>query len=257
MKLNCALLPGFGCSLESGIRKIHEMGFAAIEVVCEHPFFNVNEYSKHEDLLKKLKKELSLEFTVHAPFTCEFYSHVDPVFRKYLHKMVEKSAEFAKNLDSEILVVHGGMIPAINYLFHSRENSVGLFVDELKPLVGKNPDLKICLENLSRPQYIGHTVKECKAILDMIPALGFCWDVPHSFVGGILEDFIKSDLKVDYVHISDSDTIEDRHWPLGRGKVPWKIVKESLDKKGYRGYVVFECRSIQDVAKSREYWNEL
>ena len=94
-------------------------------------------------------------------------------------------------------------------------------------------------------------------ILDMIPGLGFCWDVAHSFVGGIMEDFIKSDLKIDYVHISDSDDIADRHWPLGKGNIPWKIVKESLEKRSHKGYVVFECRSIEDAAKSRDYWNSL
>jgi sugar phosphate isomerase/epimerase len=242
-------------ALESSVRKIHDAGFDTIEIVFEYPFFYGDNYLEQQIILKKLKRELKLEFTVHAPLSYELFSHVDPIFRKHLHKMIANSAEVANYVDSEIFIIHGGLIPSINFLLQSRKKSVKLFIDELKPLVKRNPDLKVCIENLSRPPSIGHKLEECKIILEAIPDLGFCWDVPHSFLAGQLEDFMK--LTIDHVHVADCDSIKDRHWPLGKGEIPWKKVKESLKKRNYKGQVMLESFSIENAVKSRNYWNNL
>jgi len=69
---------------------------------------------------------------------------------EYLDKTIIRSAEVANYLDSKILVVHGGLISSINMVVQSREKSVKVFVNGLKKHVKKNPDLKICVENLPR-----------------------------------------------------------------------------------------------------------
>ena len=259
MKLNCGLLAGFSEGvLEASVRKVAGAGFDAIEILCEYPLFWGDNYSKQADLLVRLKKELGLEFTVHAPFTYEFYSHPDPVFRKSLHAMVEKSAQVCDRIGSPVLVVHGGLISSVNFfLSKDRSKAVKIFTDEIKPLVKKHPDVKVCVENLSRPASIGHTVEECKKMLELVPGLGFCWDVPHSYLGDQMDTFMKSGLKFDHVHVTDNDGTEDKHWPLGKGKIPWKRVKDHLSKKSYKGDVVLECMSIPDAIASREHWNNL
>lgn len=244
--------------MEACVRNVHEAGFDTMEVLCEYPLFWGDNHEKQAVLLNRLKKELGVEYSVHAPFSYEFYTHLDPLFRKYCNKMVEKSAMVADKIGSPVLVVHGGLLSAVNnFMDKSREKSHKIFAEEMKPLVKTYPGVKICMENLSRPSSIGHTVEECRKVLEMVPGLGFCWDVPHSYLGDHMDAFMKSGLPLDHVHMTDNDGIEDKHWPLGKGEIPWKTVKEFLSRKNYKGHVVIEALAIPDATASRDYWNRL
>lgn len=257
MKLGCDFLIREDKSLDAGVRRLYDAGFDLIEIIYEHPFFYGNNYPSQGEVLKKLMKELGVRYTIHAPFSYEFFSHKDPVFRRYLHKMLEKSMLLAERVDSKIVVMHGGIIPSMNRHTMPRGKSIELFVEELRPPLGMDNGVKLCIENLDRDVHIGQTLQECKQILDTVPGLGFCWDVPHSFITGQMDAFMDSGIRIDHVHIADSDGVSDGHMALGEGKVPFKRVKDFLKQKNYPGSVILETLFFDKTVKSRDYWDRL
>lgn len=73
------------------------------------------------------------------------------------------------------------------------------------------------------------------------PWIKICHDVGHSLLFGhrIQEDLpVLAPLTVLY-HIQDNDGIEDRHWNVGEGILPWKLLHDSLVERNFE-YALFD-----------------
>ena len=69
--------------------------------------------------------------------------------------------------------------------------------------------------------------------LDVEPGVGICLDLGHvyGFSRTSLQDWWQAvSPYIIELHMHDNDGLDDRHWPVGWGKVDWRWLYESLRK---------------------------
>lgn len=102
--------------------------------------------------------------------------------------------------------------------------------------------IRLCVECLPRT-CLGNTSDEILTLLEGNPLLSVCCDVNHLFKE-TPQDFIKRiGDRIETVHISDNDGIDERHWAPGQGVIDWDAVVAALGQIGYAGPFVFEARA--------------
>jgi len=72
--------------------------------------------------------------------------------------------------------------------------------------------------------------------------LRVCFDVNHiTLYEGAREALAALGSRVETLHISDHDGIDERHWIPGRGIVDWPAFVAGLDDIGYEGCLMHEA----------------
>jgi len=112
----------------------------------------------------------------------------------------------------------------------------------------------LCVEDLPRT-CLGNCSDE---ILDLISAdsnLKVCFDVNHLLNEGTFDFLHKVKDKLQTLHISDYDFIDEKHWLPGEGKIEWYRLYDELINIGYTGPFMYEVSTAQQVkliTRSRE-----
>ncbi len=241
------------------IEKLVDAGFERVEVVLEPNLFITGFFNDAVRDLLELAESTGVEYTVHAPFSYEFFTHSDEMFRRDLMMMLMEASEFAESINSKFMVVHAGRASSIDKFLAMkkgidwRDAAIRSFADTLTHM----PDngVKLCVENLAHA--IIESPEHVLKLKELAPNVGFCWDVAHSHVQGNTDAFMNSELKPDYFHITDNDSVTDKHWALGRGNLPIRGVKEFLKSISFSGPVVLENKSIEEALSSKEYWESI
>ena len=120
---------------------------------------------------------------------------------------------------------------------------------DLQPFLKTN-GFRLAVELLPR-SCIGHSCVELTEIISGTdPSLiGVCIDTNH-----LMENY--ADLpgivltlgnRIFSFHISDYDGVDEKHWVPGKGIIDWLAFSESLDKIGYSGLLICECKFDDDV----------
>ncbi|GIN73399.1 hypothetical protein J14TS2_38740 [Bacillus sp. J14TS2] len=121
---------------------------------------------------------------------------------------------------------------------------------------GKSLDIHICVEDLPRT-CLGNTSQEIKTLIGVNENLRVCCDVNH-LLSETSVDFIKElNTKIQTVHMSDYDGIDERHWMPGEGIVKWPEVISSLSEFGYEGPFMFEVAEEPNPHHLAACWNNL
>jgi len=196
-------------------------------------------------------QNLRLEFSVIRFFlnNPKFY------FPKPQIKYIEKGFAIAEKLEATHYVMHGGVFPKGYFRFKSlrkRDKIVKSFIKSFQPLFLKSKDngIKIVLENLTRGNLFSD-ISEIIAVKNKCPWLGFCLDFAHSELTN-QTDLLK-DLKIDHVHVSDNNLVNDSHIALGTGKMDFTKLKKILKEQKFNGKVLAECPHIKDAINSFKY----
>ena len=178
----------------------------------------------------KLKSEYNIPFSIHAPHFSQGCNLADKSFFDYNKMVYEQVNTYAKALEAEYTVVHGGMDGDVEEII--RQASVikpYKMRIENKPYVApRNPDKMVCR---------GATPEEIKYIKDNL-GCGFNYDVGHSFCAAVSlkidqYEIIKQfeALKPDSYHLSDGefDNRIDIHYHLGNGDYDWAKILPMID----------------------------
>ena len=105
--------------------------------------------------------------------------------------------------------------------------------------------IRLCVECLPRT-CLGNTSAEVRELIDGNEAVAVCCDVnhllqetPQAFIGAVGG-------RIEAVHISDYDGVDERHWVPGRGVIDWPAVVAALARAGFAGPFMFEVVSRKD-----------
>lgn len=97
----------------------------------------------------------------------------------------------------------------------------------------------LAVENMART-CLGRNSEELLDIVNVHPALRVCFDTNH-LIGEDMQSFIrKVGDKIITIHVSDRDSINERHWLPGEGDLDWQVIYTTLKEVGYRGPWLYE-----------------
>lgn len=213
--------------------------------------------------VRKLK-EFNIDFSIHCSiegfrFKCFLPSILfgSPTFYipKCVIREVERGFSVAQELEATHYVLHGGVFPKGYFRFKRLRNKVKLieaFTKSFKPLFLKSKDcsVKIVLENLTKGNIFSE-VSEIVAVKNKFPWLGFCLDFAHSELTRQTDSFKK--MRIDHIHVSDNDMINDVHLQLGTGKMDFIKLKRIIEEQKFDGKLLAECPNVDNAINSLKY----
>lgn len=181
---------------------------------------------------KRLKDDLCIPFTLHAPHFMHGVNLANSDKRESNYKIFQEVELFRKELDAEYVVVHGGIEGNIDETINQLKLiKPPKMLIENKPFVAPLADSKICR---------GATIEEISKIITEI-GCGFCLDVGHAICTAnslktdpyeFLTKFNK--LNPTCYHLSDNfvDSVIDKHLHFGQGNYDFKRIFDiiNLDK---------------------------
>lgn len=249
-------------------RRAVEAGLAGFEAVYRESYVTPEVQGEYLSNLRRIKKDLAVDFTVHAPANDVNLGSLNEAARVMAYDEIKKSLDFAGEIGASLVVVHPG--PGIEGMpggkwskEYSRSRVEDRFFRQeeyllraVKNLADYAPDLLICLENLVYPH---ESYRSPEEMLDLIRKVnrsnvGITLDVGHAVVCGHKPvDFLHLlEEEIFHVHLHDNDGIVDRHLPLGKGIIDYVAVLQSLNQVAYQGAVTLEFE-LEDPRRYGDY----
>jgi len=99
--------------------------------------------------------------------------------------------------------------------------------------------VRIAVENLPRT-CLANTLDEHLHILSANDKLFACLDLNHSLIDDTVTIIEKLGKKIITIHVSDRDSVNERHWLPGEGVLDWKKIIDAFQSIGYRGAWIYE-----------------
>lgn len=244
-----------------------EAGLQGFEVVARESQYDPEVFAAYRENIKRIKAELQVGFTLHAPITDINLGSVNRRIREASIADVKDALEFAREIGASAVALHaspgilampGGkwsqevQAPAIQGELARQEE---LMVRAVKELADLAPDVLICLENLVYPHELYRSPEELRGLIGKVNRsnVRLTLDVGHAVVSGHNPlDFINQLYEHLYhVHLHDNHGFVDEHLPLGQGVIDYVGIIQSLKQRGYQGAVTFEfvVENPSDYAK--------
>jgi len=182
-----------------------------------------------DDARIQVLRRTQRQFNVHAPFTEIDLSSADPSIRNSSIKRIQNSIAHAAALDAGLVVVH----PVLRY----ETGSAGIHRELFQEAILEIRDFAVehgvafTIENLLPRTSPPHSTPEGIAALlhDLGSNAWLTFDTGHAHVAGNLQTFLThlAD-RILNMHISDNDGSWDQHRAVGRGNIPWTIVRKAI-----------------------------
>jgi sugar phosphate isomerase/epimerase len=237
------------------LKRLNKFDVDSIELVDES-LHALNR--KRVKALKKIAREIGLEFTVHAPFADINIASPIPVLRRVFLKRLEKSLSCARQLRCRQWVFHSGWKSAISEFYPNLDWQTNLRSVRTLLTIAKKLEVDISIENTPEPMHF--LVKRMQDFAmfysELDSDIGLTLDVAHANTAGQTLGFInKFSDKIVHVHISDNNGKYDDHRGIGYGNVDWNAVAHALKRINYKGTVMLE--SVTHVQESLETMGQL
>lgn len=226
---------GFDLPLQERLALIKKTGFEATTLWWE---------DKEAGLPKESTPGMVRDFglyleNIHVPYeNCNDFWNNRLTAREKLIKDHLIWLEDCAKYDIPIMVMHisrGSNLEIPNKYGVESLNKILQYAEEL--------GITIAIENTRRMDYFDLVLEEYNS-----RNLGICYDSSHDWAFSkektlILEKWGK---RLVCLHLSDNDTLEDRHWLPGDGLVDWDLVAANLRRNGYSGCLIMEVYPKQD-----------
>lgn len=214
-----------------------ENGIDYMEISCESALYD----SLDLPLLQSWAKESGVVIrSLHLPFyPFEIYdiSSLDENVRQAAIMSHTRLIERAAKSGIKIFVIHPSGEPIAD---SDRKRKIELTKNSLSVLadVCERLDVTLAVEDLPRT-CLGNRSDELLYLVED-KRLKVCFDTNH-LLGEDIEHFILAvgDRFIS-THVSDYDTINERHWLPGEGVIDWISLIGALDKVGYDGPFLYE-----------------
>ena len=180
--------------------------------------------------------------SVHAPFSNEVdISRCDDGGQEYALSEIAKSMEMARQLGAGILVVHASAEPI------EQEARAARFAQSAQGLsslvkISKSSGVQIAVELLPRT-CLGNMAEELMCLVEEHPPdnVGICLDTNHLADAQKLPEYVEIlQPRLITTHISDYDSIDERHWMPFQGVVDWGAFAHALYQANYQGALIYE-----------------
>jgi sugar phosphate isomerase/epimerase len=201
--------------------------------------------------LKESAKSYNLEYSLHAPFADINIASPSKAMLSASMKRLRESMLYANAIGAKMWVFHPGARTGIGQFYPGAEwkqnnQSIEHLCDESEKL-----GLNIAVENLPAKYYFFMSKAEDfqRFYHETNLPVGITLDLGHANLEGQIEPFFNllAD-KITHIHASDNTGNDDDHLGIGKGKIDFNWLAETLNKIGYDKSVVVE--SITDVPES-------
>ena len=246
-------------SIEECLKFAEDKGIKIVEIVVDpQNLFTGKRRLEFIDLLNSypIKKQ------VHGPFIdVNLCSHNDKISNASTDAYIE-TAKFCKEINVDVMTIHPGLA---NFLlkfirdFNSKQlgRAVNSLLDSTKVL-----NLIICLENMPKNTYIMLDQKNISENLNIIGRTDLCltYDTSHFYTNNGNVDLLwdQHHKIIKNVHLVENFTTDsDTHPPLGSGKIDFKGILETIKNYQYKGALIIELSSNEEMSNSIDYINKL
>ncbi len=233
-----------------------EAGVSLLEIRAEpgfaHPSVMTSAYRRY---LREAARAAGLRLSLHAPLYDMNPASSVPQSAAAAWAELASCVFLAAELGADVLVIHPGEVPAEQPPVYRRE-AERRFSFGLQSLVSQaeSVEVRLALENKQRGkgEDLVRTPDEHVRYLREVPGLCACLDLghlntldttPHEYIGALGEHLV-------HVHLHDNNGKRDEHLSLGKGSLDWQAALCALEDIGYRGTVVLELPSVEDVRSS-------
>ncbi|MBC7262185.1 MAG: sugar phosphate isomerase/epimerase [Chloroflexi bacterium] len=245
-------------NVEEALRLASHLGYDGVEVWAYHMYRSGESPSQ----VARIAKHLGLSLTVHAlSWDLNITSDI-PSLRQESLALLEKCVELTAALGASLLVVHPGRVTVPKA---DKASYWPLLVEGIQRLARKGVayNIVIAVEHME-PLEAELLVQPMQVhqLLEEVDEDNVCvtFDAAHVPMGVHLVHFLEQLPAVKHVHISDADQ-DQRHLPLGSGRLNLKDLLHHLRQSNYQRFVVvegIEHRRIPHLARqNKEAFDEL
>lgn len=213
-------------------------GITHLEIVIRR----ADDVDQLEPIVRTVNELGMIVHSVHLPYGRQIDpSSLDPTMRR---KTVAYQADILRAVADwrpKVAVLHPSSEPIEP---GEREARLEVCRDSLAQIAeaAHGAGILLCVECLPRT-CLGNSSDEILRLQSGIDHLGVCCDVNHLFKEAP-ENFIERvGDRIQAVHISDNDGVDERHWVPGKGVIDWQAVLRALARIGYPGPCMFEARA--------------
>jgi sugar phosphate isomerase/epimerase len=235
---------GPGSELD-GLRALRGTPITQIEYFCDDDVRNHTD-RQHLAAVQRTAADCGVGiWSCHAPFGTTDISDPDETVRCRSVAAVIETLDAAVALAAGRVVLHGSREPIADEDRPGRLERCVRSLDELCAQASGR-GLALALELLPRT-CLGNRTGEMQRLLDLTAGdLRVCFDVNHiTLYEGAREALNALGARIETLHISDHDGVDERHWIPGRGIVDWPAFVAGLDDIGYSGCLMHEARDAE------------
>jgi len=245
---------GFPRISEELISECAKAGIKYIELSIAHlPIdFDNNELIRTLSYQHSLFKKYGIKVvSVHIPFgrewdICDCRDDVRDLAQKRQIDVVRCCSFMAP----ERYVIHTSSEPIPDC---EREKRIQLFRENAAELAKVCYPAKLAVENLPRT-CMGNVGEEVIAMTEGIDNVCICCDLNHNLKEKTYELIDKLGSRIETLHVSDYDEIDEKHWMPGEGVNDWNKIIAALENAGYKGPFLYEVGAhytCDEVAKNK------
>lgn len=211
-----------------------------IEISCNSDMIFSFDYESFISYAKKLGITV---WSFHLPFCNIDISVLDDELRKkaidYFETIIKKFSGYGIHR----FIIHPSSEPIDNEIRVQRLNASKKSLTELAD-IAENYNSVLSVENLPRT-CLGKNSDEMLELLSADERLSVSFDTNHLLEESQVDFISKIGNKIETLHVSDYDFVNERHWLPGEGKTDWSSVVSTLLKVGYKGpwlyEILFQC----------------
>ncbi len=228
-----------------GIEALPGTAITHIEYFCDDSDRN-HTNQQHLAAVKRAVADCGITiWSCHAPFGTTDISDCDENVRLASVQSVVETLEAAVELSAGRVVLHGSREPITDEERPLRLEQCIRSLSELSEQASRR-GIALALELLPRT-CLGNRTAEMRRILDRVDGeVRVCFDVNHiTLYEGASEALVALGTRIETLHISDHDGVDERHWVPGKGIVDWADFVAGLDDIGYKGCMMHEARDAE------------
>lgn len=247
MKIGASTLSIYGEKIEDNLEFFENLNLKYVEILHQYPCEEIN-----LDILNSY----NLKYTVHSPILDLNIASLNSTMSKCSINDVKKSIDLANTLDSEIVIVHPGIIPFLSRKFEKEVYHKSK--ESIKEIGNYANDLGVIATIENMPNIDGFIYKDIVKLDELLTSLemSMTLDIGHACTAGFLENQTYFD-SIKHIHLSDNFGSDDTHLALGEGSINFKAMIELFERKKYEGIYMIEVNDKNSVEKSLEYLKNL
>lgn len=225
--------------IDAGVRRI-ELSLSRPPVDFDDEEF-VDKINQCKEVVDKYEIEI---LSVHLPFgpDWELCSCDDQLRDRAVNRYVDV-IRFCSRLHPKRYVLHPGFphVPDEERAQRMKNfrHSAGILAEAARPA-------KIAVENMAY-DCLGNTSDELISLVDGLDNICVCCDMNHWLHEKNYDAIRKLGSRIETIHVSDYDEIQEKHWLPGEGVSDWNEIIEALCSIGYNGPFLYECVGTGEV----------
>ena len=221
---------------ETLFREYSFNGITHMEISVSAEEYNKLDFSEIKSFADKYNVEL---WSFHLPFSP--FDEIDISNRSISSSTIEYYKELIKRVSDigiKNFIVHPSGEPIVDAERAERMMYAKDSLNQLADFASNYQSVILC-ENLPRT-CLGRNSDEILELISVNDKLKIVFDTNHLLDEDYSEFIRNTGKKIESVHISDYDFLNERHWLPGEGKIDWQVLYNKLLSVGYCGPWLYE-----------------